>query len=465
MQEDNFVNSLQVAQLRGETTAVLLVPRETCLARFSCHLPDGKLPECSITNLRGNGGTRMSMRDRWRLYKRMCLMFLVTVVALTVLHRGNISSGVQLHVSKYSRREATAERHSQRQSVHWGPEKFWKVMRHPPPVTTEEPSVTEYNVPGAWDITTSNCTTNSNFTTIEWFESLESNFKQFLLYRHCRYFPIVMNHPEKCDGEIYLLIVIKSIISQHDRREVIRKTWGKEQEIDGKKVKTLFLLGASSNEAEKANHQKLLEYEDYIYGDILQWDFMDSFFNLTLKETHFLKWFSTYCANVRYIFKGDDDVFVSVQNIFEFLSSTQADSLFVGDVIFKARPIRKKENKYYIPQALYNKTYYPPYAGGGGFLMAGPLARKLYGACETLDLYPIDDVFLGMCLEVLQVMPVKHNAFKTFGLVKNKTSKLNKEPCFFKSMIVVHKLLPPDLINMWNLVNSDLICSQKAQFL
>ncbi|KAJ7993441.1 hypothetical protein DPEC_G00272470 [Dallia pectoralis] len=163
---------------------------------------------------------------------------------------------------------------------------------------------------------------------------------------------------------------------------------------------------------------------------------------------------------------SDDDVFVSVENIFDYLESTgHSKNLLVGDVLFKAKPIRKKENKYYIPQALYNKTHYPPYAGGGGFLMDATLARRLYWASDSLELYPIDDVFLGMCLEVLQVTPIKHNAFKTFGLVKNKNSKLNREPCFFRSMIVVHKLLPPDLIKMWNLVNSDLVCSQKVDIL
>ncbi|XP_062869138.1 UDP-GlcNAc:betaGal beta-1,3-N-acetylglucosaminyltransferase 7 [Trichomycterus rosablanca] len=310
-----------------------------------------------------------------------------------------------------------------------------------------------------WD-----CSANLNVTLEEDFSALEPNVQQFLLYRHCRYFPMIMNHPEKCSGDVYLLIVIKSIITQHDRREVIRQTWGKEQVIDGKKTKTLFLLGKSSNEMEKENHQKLLEYEDYIYGDILQWDFMDTFFNLTLKETHFLKWFFTYCGNVQYIYKGDDDVFVSVGNILEYLESCMTvKDLFAGDVLMKAKPIRRKTNKYYIPETLYNKTYYPPYAGGGGFLMDGPLARKLYWASETLDLYPIDDVFLGMCLEVLHVTPIKHDAFKTFGLLKDKKSKLNKEPCFYKSMIVVHKLLPQELLDMWRLVNSDLVCTQKMK--
>ncbi|TRY82766.1 hypothetical protein DNTS_028938 [Danionella cerebrum] len=403
----------------------------------------------------------MTSRERWRVYKRVSLMFLLALLALTVIHRGNITSLQSLQ--RQTRMEVvqvTQLPKNTQETPH-----FWKTIPRLES-TTDGPRITLKTAPTTWDIISTNCSVNLSISSEEWFTGLEDHFKQFLLYRHCRFFPMLINHPEKCTGDIDLLIVVKSVITQHDRREVIRKTWGKEQVMDGKRIKTLFLLGTSSHPEEQINHQKLLEYEDHIYGDILQWDFMDSFFNLTLKEIHFLKWFATYCPTTRYIFKGDDDVFVSVPNIFEYLEeSRNLKDLFVGDVLFKAKPIRKKENKYYIPQALYNKTLYPPYAGGGGFLMDGPLARKLYGACETMELYPIDDVFLGMCLEVLQVTPIKHNAFKTFGLVKNKTSRLNREPCFFKSMIVVHKLLPPDLIEMWRLVNSDLICAQKSQYL
>ncbi|KAL1023356.1 hypothetical protein UPYG_G00039670 [Umbra pygmaea] len=402
-------------------------------------------------------------------------MFLLAVVALTLVQRVGIGLGDPLQIERQARMEASAkeveDRNLQLKSgLYAGTKTFWKTSKQKQamPATsdsTEGPGIMEERTASRiWDVSSTNCSANLNFTNQDWFLGLEANFKQFLLYRHCRFFPMIINHPEKCSGETYMLMVIKSMATQHDRREVIRKTWGKEQLVYGKKVRMVFLMGTSSNEAEKANHQKLLEYEDYIYGDILQWDFQDSFFNLTLKETHFLKWFSTYCDNVRYVFKGDDDVFVNVQNIFEYLeASAEIKNLFVGDVLFKAKPIRRKENKYYIPQALYNKTHYPPYAGGGGFLMDAPLVKRLYWASESMELYPIDDVFLGMCLEVLQVTPIKHNAFKTFGLVKNKNSKLNREPCFFRSMIVVHKFLPQDLINMWNLVNSNLVCSQKVE--
>ncbi|XP_068445964.1 UDP-GlcNAc:betaGal beta-1,3-N-acetylglucosaminyltransferase 7 [Clinocottus analis] len=414
-------------------------------------------------------------RDRWRVYKRGSVMLVLAMVALTVVQRGILSIGGPFQLERQARTGASegAQPGAARADAapsYPGMNGFWKaVKRQPAPrarTNAPRPKTTEQRRPRTWDVADSNCTANLNLSSQDWFASLEDNFKQFMLYRHCRYFPMILNHPEKCSGEVYLLTVIKSVATQHDRREVIRKTWGREQEVHGKKVKTLFLLGKPSSAAEAVHHQKLVEYEDYIYRDILQWDFLDSFFNLTLKETHFLKWFHTYCPAVRFVFKGDDDVFVSVENIFEYLESTSdATDLFVGDVMVKARPIRKKESKYYIPQALYNKTLYPPYAGGGGFLMDGPLARRLHWAADTLELYPIDDVFLGMCLEVLQVSPIKHNAFKTFGLVRNKNSKLNREPCFFKSMIVVHKLLPSDLMHMWNLVNSDLVCSQKVEIL
>ncbi|XP_026786653.2 UDP-GlcNAc:betaGal beta-1,3-N-acetylglucosaminyltransferase 7 [Pangasianodon hypophthalmus] len=391
-------------------------------------------------------------RHRWRMCKTVALIFVVAVLMISVFQRGLVGTGGDLQIERNAR--------MQKETI-----TYWKEKQDKLAETRQEP-VYERDLARTWDITSANCSASTNVSSIEGFSALEQNFKQFLLYRHCRYFPMIMNHPEKCSGDVHLLMVIKSIISQHDRREVIRQTWGKEQVLDGKKIKMLFLLGTSSNEEEKANHQKLLEYEDYIYGDILQWDFMDTFFNLTLKETHFLKWFSTYCGNVRYIFKGDDDVFVSVMNILEYLeSSKNTKDLFAGDVLFKAKPIRKKQNKYYIPPALYNKTHYPPYAGGGGFLMDGPLARRLYLASETLELFPIDDVFLGMCLEVLQVTPIKHNAFKTFGLLKDKKSKLNNEPCFYKSMIVVHKLLPQALLDMWRLVHSDLVCTLKPGLL
>ncbi|XP_054904650.1 UDP-GlcNAc:betaGal beta-1,3-N-acetylglucosaminyltransferase 7, like [Poeciliopsis prolifica] len=321
--------------------------------------------------------------------------------------------------------------------------------------------------PSSWEVRVLNCSEDELVKSQDWFQRLDPRFHQFVLHRNCRYFPMLINHPEKCaDGQVHLIMVIKSVIEQHDRREAVRKTWGREGTVNGKKIKTLFLLGTPTTGKDTKNLQKLIEYEDQIYQDILQWDFMDTFFNLTLKEVNFLKWFNIYCPGVQFIFKGDDDVFVNTYNLLEFIGfkveeGKDAD-LFVGDTISKATPIRNRQSKYYIPKELYDKPY-PPYVGGGGFVMSSHLARRLLTASEGVELYPIDDVFLGMCLKRLNVAPEFHSGFRTFGIARQKVSSMNREPCFYKSLIVVHKLSAQELLRMWSTVhNKDLVCARRT---
>lgn len=401
----------------------------------------------------------LSLRKR-TLYRSVCLA-LALLVAVTVFQRSLAPSEFLQEHPLPSLVPPKVQKVSENLV---NPNSFWKS-----PEDATAPTAAAFRGPQTWDVTTNNCSANTNLTHQSWFQGLEPHFQQFLTYSHCRYFPILLNHPEKCQGDVYLLVVVKSIITQHDRREAIRQTWGLERESVGGgrgAVRTLFLLGTASKQEERTHYQQLLAYEDRLYGDILQWDFLDSFFNLTLKEIHFLKWLDIYCPHVPFIFKGDDDVFVNPTNLLEFLADRRPqENLFVGDVLQHARPIRRKDNKYYIPLVLYPKPSYPPYAGGGGFLMAGSLARRLHRACDTLDLYPIDDVFLGMCLEVLGVQPVAHEGFKTFGISRNRNSRMNREPCFFRSMLVVHKLLPAELLAMWGLVHGNLTCSRKLQVL
>ncbi|XP_067249762.1 UDP-GlcNAc:betaGal beta-1,3-N-acetylglucosaminyltransferase 7, like [Chanodichthys erythropterus] len=321
-------------------------------------------------------------------------------------------------------------------------------------------------MPTEWDVSRIKCSENSTITNQAWFRRLNPKFREFVLKRHCRYFPMLLNHPEKCSGDVDVLVVVKSVIEEHDRREAVRQTWGKEQEIQGLKIKTLFLLGTPATGKDERNLQALVQYEDRTYGDILQWDFMDTFFNLTLKEVNFLRWFNIYCSGVPFIFKGDDDVFVHTKNLIELIGfrvdENKVENLIVGDTILEAKPIRNRQSKYFIPKELYDKRY-PPYLGGGGFLMSSQVARRLFVVSESVELYPIDDVFLGMCLQKLHIVPELHLGFRTFGIIKRKVTPLNREPCFFRNLIVVHKLMPQELLHMWNLVqNGELSCARQV---
>lgn len=73
---------------------------------------------------------------------------------------------------------------------------------------------------------------------------------------------------------------------------------------------------------------------------ILQWDFHDTFFNLTLKQVLFLQWQEVRCANTSFVLNRDDDVFAHTDNMVSYLQGHDPGRhLFVGQLIRNMGPI------------------------------------------------------------------------------------------------------------------------------
>ncbi|XP_038124279.1 N-acetyllactosaminide beta-1,3-N-acetylglucosaminyltransferase 2 [Cyprinodon tularosa] len=302
--------------------------------------------------------------------------------------------------------------------------------------------------------------------------SMPEQIRAFIKSMHCRDYPLLINQPDMCQrnndstdvGSFMLLIAIKSQIGNFENRQAIRETWGRSGLVRGefnKKgglVRTVFLLGRQdSSTGPYPDLNNLLELENEKYGDILQWDFRDTFFNLTLKDLLLWKWLQQYCPTAAFVFKGDDDVFVRTDALLDYLQNKLEEhnlwrtytnetdmNLFVGDVISNAMPNREPSVKYYIPESFY-KGVYPPYAGGGGVVYSGSLALRLQEVSERVRLFPIDDVYLGMCLNRLGLSPIHHPGFLTFDLPA--TDRNN--PCAYRSVLLVHRRNPKEMLTLW----------------
>ncbi|XP_018546544.2 N-acetyllactosaminide beta-1,3-N-acetylglucosaminyltransferase 3-like [Lates calcarifer] len=306
------------------------------------------------------------------------------------------------------------------------------------------------------------CQQNMSAASVTNFSSLPGRIQDFLYYQHCRHFPMLLDIPDKCGGadrssEVFLLLVIKSSAANHDRRVALRKTWAKERSHNGVWIRRLFISGTMGAGFEKKRWNKFLELEQREYSDILQWDFNDSFFNLTLKQILFLEWMERNCPHVHFLLNGDDDVFANTDNMVQYLQSLKDNDgskhLFIGHLIQNVGPIRLPWNKYYIPVQVQESDTYPPYCGGGGYLLSRYTALVIYRISQSITIHPIDDVYMGMCLAKAGLSPESHIGVQTAGIYIPSHKIDNYDPCYYREILLVHRFLPADLYLMWHRLN------------
>ena len=92
--------------------------------------------------------------------------------------------------------------------------------------------------------------------------------------------------------------------------------------------------------------------------------------------------------------------------------------------------------------------------------MSSLVAKKILHVMENLTLIPIDDAFLGICLELLHIKPTHHNGFKSWGF---KTKYNISQVCAYKDLMTLHKLTDEALENAWQFLidsESNVNCSK-----
>lgn len=116
--------------------------------------------------------------------------------------------------------------------------------------------------------------------------------------------------------ELRLLYIVKSAIHHFDRRLAIRNSWGFEKRFSDVPIRTVFLLGINPG---NVHLQTDVEKEQQKYGDIVQADFIDSYFNNTIKTMMGFKWAVTFCPGSKFYMFSDDDMYISTKNVLRFI--------------------------------------------------------------------------------------------------------------------------------------------------
>ncbi|XP_069103948.1 beta-1,3-galactosyltransferase brn-like isoform X1 [Argopecten irradians] len=226
---------------------------------------------------------------------------------------------------------------------------------------------------------------------------------------------IYMNNPGHChfksDNSRTILIIVKSTVRNVLLRQSIRITWGN---ITDESVKVVFMLGRNSSENFQ---QDVINTEAARHKDIVQEDFLDAYFNNTLKSIMSFNWAVQYCEEATFLLFLDDDFLIDFPRIRKYIDSIpEADmaTLFMGHRIVQP-VVRDQKSIWFLPWEVFPFKYWPPYLAGGAYLTSMDVARKFSYAFPYIDILGIDDAWLGVVARNLRINPQDNHFFHNNG--------------------------------------------------
>jgi len=254
----------------------------------------------------------------------------------------------------------------------------------------------------------------------------------------------VLRRPTKsCRKETRILIGLKTAPGGKQRRASIRHSWGNVTHYKNYPAQVIFLLGMTKLEE--------LEKDD----DLLVGDFVDSFHNLTYKDSLFLTWLKHECPSATYAFKGDDDTLV---NPFELEKLVQEEderqatlTKPMGSVfgsLMKNQPVNRDKSKY--GDKLWPSNHYPTYVSGGGFLMNRMAAMALQYYIKITPKIDIDDAFIGAVMSRAgtdEHWLFRDKRFHSWGFKLHREKKF--DVCEIDKVIYYHKFMPEEMNCFW----------------
>ena len=235
-------------------------------------------------------------------------------------------------------------------------------------------------------------------------------------------------------------IIVPSSPHDSEIRNAIRETWGSVAQSlrwPGKALslssRLTFVLGITDKENKSLhshNTDILLDFSTQVplfnnnktkdpdfqhktdtqINDILQFDMVDSYRNLTRKILLALQWVISSCKNVQYILKVDQDIFVNVPLLLSFLKHHGKKNSIYGH-IYHGGPVQR-DGRWAASKSVYPPERYPVYAAGTAYVVSTSAAETVLKLYPYFPYVPIEDAFItGVLASVGSVARVHVTGF------------------------------------------------------
>ena len=248
----------------------------------------------------------------------------------------------------------------------------------------------------------------------------------------------------------YLVVVVNSGSNGDEfrqRRTKIRETWASKKTcehanaMNDPKLKDLkwilvFMLGKAGVEVEdKRNIEEAKLHNDMIIGDI-----SDNYLNNILKFYMGQLWASL--LGTKYTLKTDDDVYVRIPKIIEYLVSEGSPPRFYGGETYPNTGVaRWAGGKWSISKKYFDEPKFPPFNAGAFIIMSTDLLGSLFNYVYIRKPFHTDDAYVGVAMRDFKVKVVHILSFD----IKNNMAMLirKKSNCDILKLIAYGHTVNP----------------------
>ncbi|KAK7002583.1 N-acetyllactosaminide beta-1 3-N-acetylglucosaminyltransferase 4 [Biomphalaria glabrata] len=251
----------------------------------------------------------------------------------------------------------------------------------------------------------------------------------------------ILHQPKSCKTQTLLSILVPSNPASIQEREAIRETWGSvarghkwPRHMRNYDVRVFFVLGTigdrnlsefvdsvaehkymsqdtGANNVEqidpinggpvndsddaietKAYVESIVQQEIKSFDDIIQFDMVDTYANLTRKLLLAFGWLIKSCHVSQFIMKADQDVFVNVPLLYTLLTHYAHTNTIYGHIY--PNNWVERQGKWAVDKRTLPVDQYPIYAAGNAYIMSTDAAATVLRLAPYFPYVPVEDAFI-----------------------------------------------------------------------
>uniref|UniRef100_A0A915DSX4 Hexosyltransferase n=1 Tax=Ditylenchus dipsaci TaxID=166011 RepID=A0A915DSX4_9BILA len=200
-----------------------------------------------------------------------------------------------------------------------------------------------------------------------------------------------------------LFVFVSTRTTSFAIREGIRNSYAKNL-AEG--IAFRFVIGQADNI--ETIHQILEEQEKF--GDLILYDVHDNYEMLYFKTYSALLWQQTFCSNVKFVMKLDDDVIIDLQRLQYWIDKKmeplhrEHERTESGSVNFRMHPRRNIKSPWYVSTENFSDSLFPPYTSGAMCLFSNEAVAAILEQTPNASAFSVEDaLFMGVLAKLANV--------------------------------------------------------------